>query len=333
MQPILTIAVPTFNRAEFLEALLANITKQLSAIAPGMVEVLISDNCSTDRTTELTSSFVKSNPSIKVIRNTENKGADYNIAQCYASASGAHVWIMGDDDLIAPDSLPKLVQLLVDHEPDLVYLASQGLKTPFDESQLLPHTAELDWKSVGRESFARHVNVYLTFISGLIVRKSAQNTDYARIFGSLGTSLIQLDWAVTTLLNGSRFIIVRTVVVCARVNQSGGYKLFEVFGKNYTELVERFASNSPRLKNILVGYSRIGYLPNLIYMHRFASVGNFSNQNPLDSLGDATRRSKEYKLILAPIALLPKPLAFIVFTATKISYRIIRKFDQIFRMS
>ena len=55
--PLLTIAIPTYNRAGDLGTALGHIAGQLGPLAD-RVEVLVSDNCSTDATAEVVAARV-----------------------------------------------------------------------------------------------------------------------------------------------------------------------------------------------------------------------------------------------------------------------------------
>jgi glycosyltransferase involved in cell wall biosynthesis len=58
-QPILSICVPTYNREKCLRRLLDSIVFQKEFIDTNDVEVVISDNASTDSTKELVNEYVK----------------------------------------------------------------------------------------------------------------------------------------------------------------------------------------------------------------------------------------------------------------------------------
>ena len=48
LPPVLTIAIPTWNRGSYLAQNLAQLHAELREVPPGRVEVLVSDNHSTD---------------------------------------------------------------------------------------------------------------------------------------------------------------------------------------------------------------------------------------------------------------------------------------------
>ena len=79
-RPLLTIAIPTYNRSESLALLLEILAPQLDG--ESRVELVISDNASSDDTSAVVASF--QNRGLKLIysRNETNLGADANFVRC-----------------------------------------------------------------------------------------------------------------------------------------------------------------------------------------------------------------------------------------------------------
>lgn len=106
----LTIAIPTYNRALLLDDRLKFLSKEIIGLEDDC-EILISDNCSTDNTTEVIERW-QSKMSLTVNRNSENIGAVGNIAFCINSASGKHVWVSSDDDNIFDGKIKEIFKIL-----------------------------------------------------------------------------------------------------------------------------------------------------------------------------------------------------------------------------
>jgi len=111
-RPLVTIAVPTYNRAAFslpqaLRCALAQTYRDL--------EILVSDNCSTDDTEGVVRSF--SDPRIRYVRHPENMGANNNFNYCIREARGEYFLLFHDDDLIDPDLIETCVSATRGHEP------------------------------------------------------------------------------------------------------------------------------------------------------------------------------------------------------------------------
>lgn len=107
--PLLSLCIPTWNRAGRLKHLLKNIEQEIAGLETD-VEVVIADNASTDDTAALVRAC--SFP-VRYGRQQKTVGITYNIL--YAScelAGGKFVWVVGDDDLILPDGLRRIIDSL-----------------------------------------------------------------------------------------------------------------------------------------------------------------------------------------------------------------------------
>jgi glycosyltransferase involved in cell wall biosynthesis len=103
--PLVTIAIPTFNRAEgyLSEALESALGQTYSNL-----EILVSDNCSTDGTKALVTSI--SDPRLRYVRHEQNIGQRKNYAFCFEQAKGAYVLLLHDDDTVDDDFVSTCVE-------------------------------------------------------------------------------------------------------------------------------------------------------------------------------------------------------------------------------
>lgn len=104
---LLSIAIPTYNRANYLDRCLDSITRQIVEI-DYQVELLVVDNASTDHTFEIVEKYIKRGFQIKYSKGETNKGIDYNILQCYHLSKGKYVVAFGDDDILYDGVLKRL---------------------------------------------------------------------------------------------------------------------------------------------------------------------------------------------------------------------------------
>lgn len=117
----LTIAIPTWNRADQLLA-------QLDAIAAafgGEHEVVVADNGSSDHTWHALCDEVATNRlSLKCLRSPVNCGCDVNYLRALEAATGEWTWLIGDDDLISCEGFKQdILELLDRAKADVVLLA------------------------------------------------------------------------------------------------------------------------------------------------------------------------------------------------------------------
>lgn len=88
---ILTIAIPTFNRASFLKNQLDFLSEEIIGFEDDC-EIFVSDNCSDDETSVILEEFQQKLKSVtfQVWRNQQNVGAIKNIIHCnYSKSAGS----------------------------------------------------------------------------------------------------------------------------------------------------------------------------------------------------------------------------------------------------
>jgi len=92
----LTIGIPAYNLERTISKTLDSIIDQIKTSYD--IEILISDNCSTDDTAKLVKQYQKKHPKlISYYKQTENIGYSGNLAAVFDKAKGTYVWLCGDD--------------------------------------------------------------------------------------------------------------------------------------------------------------------------------------------------------------------------------------------
>jgi glycosyltransferase involved in cell wall biosynthesis len=128
MSKLLTIAIPTYNRANSLEQQLEWLSKAIKGYECEC-EVLVSDNCSTDNTQEIIKKWqhTLNNITFRHNRNSENLGVMRNIIYCLSSATTKYVWTIGDDDPIQERAVSYVIGKIKKIEDlSLVFLNFSG---------------------------------------------------------------------------------------------------------------------------------------------------------------------------------------------------------------
>ena len=107
-----TVAIPTYNRADFLRQTLAGLVAQ--QFPRDHFEILVLDNNSTDHTRAVVAEFASAHPGPRYLLETR-QGLDYARNRAIAEARG-EIIVFGDDDiLVQPDWLAQMaVPLLAD---------------------------------------------------------------------------------------------------------------------------------------------------------------------------------------------------------------------------
>ena len=121
-KPLLSICIPTYNRAEKLKYCLQAIYDACDDIENDKYEIIISDNASEDNTKFIVNSFQLKGMDISYNRNIKNLGFNKNWALLLSKyANGEYCWCIGDDDFIDKDSLKYLIKLL-EKNYDLLFI-------------------------------------------------------------------------------------------------------------------------------------------------------------------------------------------------------------------
>ena len=110
--PLVSVVMPTYNRADLLPRSIDSILNQTYT----NFEFIIVDDGSTDSTHLLLETYAQSDPRIKILTNETNKGISYSRNRGTDAAKGKYIAIMDSDDYSEPERLKKHVDYLEKHE-------------------------------------------------------------------------------------------------------------------------------------------------------------------------------------------------------------------------
>ena len=108
-RPAVTVCIPTYNRRELLSASLQSVLQQ----SWRDVEIIVSDNASTDDTQDYVRSI--NDPRVHYERLPQNIGLFGNLTRCLHLGTGRYRVMLPDDDLMLPGNLAAKVRFLDEH--------------------------------------------------------------------------------------------------------------------------------------------------------------------------------------------------------------------------
>lgn len=204
-EPLITVAIPTFNCAHFLPDALASILRQ------GLddFEILILDNASEDNTEDVVRSFA--NPNIRYIRNPSNLGACENGNRCLANARGRFFKLLCADDVLLDGVLRKQLEIL-QADPDVAVVTCGYLETDLELK------VQRSWSAFpGSHPGSRVINFCLSRMtnavggpSNIMMRRAAvtgiQGDASYRLLGDLKFSLQLLQRGSYVSLNAPGYL-------------------------------------------------------------------------------------------------------------------------------
>ncbi|MBT5492204.1 glycosyltransferase family 2 protein [bacterium] len=187
---MLTIGIPTYNRKNELSELLDNLLKEIkdANLDNSKIEILISDNASSDGTPELVYEYIKKYPDfINYYRNESNLGYDKNVNNVGKKAKYEYVLFMSDDDMFEDGSLKKIVTYLEDNTVDIIlmkekfYDESNSINISYMKDEAYRNIAHDEFYKNGKDLMENTRKVFVA-ISGFLIKKDLWNslnyTDY-----------------------------------------------------------------------------------------------------------------------------------------------------------
>ena len=216
--PLLSICIPTYNRSEILDKTLESLFSNPD-FDINKVEVIVSDNASTDNTRNIVSKY----PLVKYFCNDFNLG-DLNFDQVLNYATGAYIKLFNDTLTFNDGMLSKMlfnIQKNIKDKPNLFFYQNM-----FNNSNCTKIV-----KSVSE--FLNQVSFQTTWI----INFGLWRNDFALIKERnrhADLHLVQVDWSYQIVNNKkSTIIIFDNNYSISHVNKKGGYNIFQVFVTNY----------------------------------------------------------------------------------------------------
>ena len=128
MNNLLSINIPTYNRAVFLDV---NLKKMISLCDKHSVAIYVSDNNSSDNTYDIVKKHQKSYKYLFYRCLEKNMGIDLNMDSVVKMSVAKFSWLFSDDDLIDDDSIEIILNNIKNKNPDFILLnhREKDLKT------------------------------------------------------------------------------------------------------------------------------------------------------------------------------------------------------------
>ena len=164
--PLVSILIPTYNRVEKLKVALDSALAQTHR----PLEILVSDNASSDATEAIATAYADAHPEVRYHRQPENLGATRNFEWLRSVPRGDFLMFLADDDWIEPDYVAACLDGFSSH-PESSLIAGNAVYHRPDGKQHTEPSVQLDSPDPTRRvrDYYRRVNANGVFY-GLIRR-------------------------------------------------------------------------------------------------------------------------------------------------------------------
>lgn len=295
-RPFLTIAIPTYNRADLLGLCLSKIFEQLGPYAE-LIELLVSNNASTDHTKQVVKKYQQEYPQLRYWENEKNGGPDFNIAKCFELATAKYVWVFSDDDLMLPTALEHIIPFLRQYEPGVLFLKANFYKDSVNEfvADVEPFAYKIYTDAA---ELVTEQQCWITYISGIVVDKDLVRESDPLYFYQ-DSFVIQLGWILPVLLRAKQNAQIMTPLILGRALDVLDFKLFKVFGANFPRVLTDMAAKGTipiEIKDILIELTITVYL----HWNTRPEVEFHYGEKPLRILIQSFWNRKSFWTILMP---------------------------------
>ena len=140
--PRVSVGLPVYNGERFIKEALDSLLTQTFE----NFELVISDNGSTDATTEICNSYAAQDPRIRFYRSEQNRGGSWNFRRVFDLSTAEYFRWHSYDDLCAPQLLERCVEVL-DRMPSVILCYPRTMVIDENGQVLQQYTDDLNLRS------------------------------------------------------------------------------------------------------------------------------------------------------------------------------------------
>jgi abequosyltransferase len=324
--PILTISIPTYNRAYYLNRCLLSIENQLKPETPILIKIY--DNCSTDNTKNIVEPFILRNENFIYQKNEQNIGPDLNIGQCYYTSDTKYTLVFGDDDVFLDGTLDYLIAILNRNtEFGLVFLNFYLFKK--DHFQERPnHIKKLNDAFILNGTSIVKITAYqLGFISACVVNTKAINKE--RIIENAGSNFNQLFPILSSVKLCYPNLYIRRYCIAQQAGNSTGFDYFRIFADNFYKIAIKILGPEDKSISWIKTDLLTNVLPTAILLARNKKHANSYIIGSSNIIRKNFHSTIKYWIFDYPLLKLPYFLAYllriIIVIFIRIYYKIVKK--------
>ena len=231
---LVSICIPTYNGGRFIRETLESIKAQTYK----NIEVIVTDDCSKDETLDICSEY----DFVKIFHNEERQGLVGNWNRAVSKASGYYIKLIGQDDLLAPESIEKQVNALEAHPDATISIGDAKVINQKSEVLMTRSLSRTD-KCFDGKKFAlralRDRNIYCEPANALYRKEAAEK---AGPYNSEFVYVPDWDYGIELSLLGNVYYVADTIMSFRISNDSETSQLYKKKSRIMLEDTEKMFS-------------------------------------------------------------------------------------------
>lgn len=184
LKPLVSIGIPAYNAEKTLDACIKSVLNQTYR----NIEIIISDNCSSDSTATICRKFADIDPRINLVVQGENIGPVANFNYVLSRSTGTYFMWFAADDVKSPDFIDVNLEFLQKNPEYVASTCPNRFDTPNSENH--------DWEMLSLEGDQKSRIVHFLGNAeksrGLFY--SLFRTDFLKNYPWLGINFLAWDW-------------------------------------------------------------------------------------------------------------------------------------------
>ena len=225
---LLSICIPTFNRASVLKKSIYSIVSQTEFNE--LVELVISDNCSDDGTLQVVEEFQKLYPNVKYYRNNKNIGAEKNVFNVLGLGNGKFLKLSNDSSIFNHGSIKSIIDIILNYQLKNSVIFFSNKCNIADED--ITECKNID-------EFVAKASYWVTWMLCFGIWKTEFDLLKKEKFKEY--NFPHLDLLLRNLELGHKPIVICNKLLLSPqpLSEKGGYNLFETFTQNYFTILSQ----------------------------------------------------------------------------------------------
>jgi glycosyltransferase involved in cell wall biosynthesis len=275
---LLTIAIPTYNRAKILDLSLSLLLPQIDQCRED-IEFIISDNNSSDNTQIIIRKNIELFPNIFFINNIQpvNTGYYGNFKSCRNLSNGKYFWLLSDNEHLNSGILPFLIETIKKNQNIGAFYFETSDDNRSDSSYEITKVTNF---------FASETAYRITLISSVIMLNDKKYDDYLLSKYKENLFLGFLFLCNSLIVNSNIYIINKKIFNTFHTKVT--FNVFSAWSKDILECIEYMLEinilNSKTKDIFISGYMKTALLSHVLEFRK--KMSGYLNINNIEELRD-----------------------------------------------